>query len=448
MKIPVQPPNYHAAFSDLIQNAFELWEVVQQQSPTDVKGRYLHWDKLRHLPPPEDLTSEQWWVASKLARQSLMQVVPLMDVKGTAFQYCSPNVLQKELHWLDLNAAGNMTGEPEIASPSTKSTFLIKSLIEEAISSSQLEGASTTRNVAKEMLRQGREPTDKSERMIFNNYHAMQFIRDIKDEKLTPAIIKHLQQILTESTLDEAHKAGQLRDSSDDIKVVDETGQVLHTPPACNELPQRLEALCRFANGEAGIDFIHPVIKAITLHFMLAYDHPFIDGNGRTARALFYWSMANSGYWLMEFISLSKIIKKAPVQYGRAFLYTETDDNDLTYFIAHQVEAIRQAIAELHDFLSKKSQDISEAEALLQTNPRLKGRLNFRQLALLRHALKHPRFIYNIEEHKNSHGIAYETARKDLMQMSDTLKLLTKIKSSKTFMFISPDDLERRIARQ
>jgi hypothetical protein len=42
--------------------------------------------------------------------------------------------------------------------------------------------------------------------------------------------------------------------------------------------------------------FIHPVMRAITLHFWLAYDHPFCDGNGRTARALFYWSMLKQGY--------------------------------------------------------------------------------------------------------------------------------------------------------
>ena len=58
--------------------------------------------------------------------------------------------------------------------------------------------------------------------------------------------------------------------------------------------------------------FIHPVMRAITLHFWLAYDHPFCDGNGRTARALFYWSMLKQGYWLFEFISISSVINQAP----------------------------------------------------------------------------------------------------------------------------------------
>ena len=175
---------------------------------------------------------------------------------------------------------------------------------------------------------------------------------------------------------------------------------------------------------------------------MLAYDHPFVDGNGRTARALFYWALANQDYWLMEFISISKVIKRAPVQYGKAFLHTETDDNDLTYFIVHQLEVIKLSIVELQAYFDEKIKGVEFAESLLETNNKLKGKLNFRQLALLRHALKNPRFIYNINEHQNSHGIAYETARKDLIQMSDKLKLLTKLKSGKSFVFVSPTDIE------
>jgi Fic family protein len=63
---------------------------------------------------------------------------------------------------------------------------------------------------------------------------------------------------------------------------------VFHTPPPAAELPARLEAMCDFANSKTPDTFIHPVVRGIFLHFWLAYDHPFVDGNGRTARALFY----------------------------------------------------------------------------------------------------------------------------------------------------------------
>ncbi len=345
-----------------------------------------------------------------------------------------------------MNAAGTIQANDAITNPNTRTTYLVRSLIEEAINSSQLEGASTTRHVAKEMIRQGRNPGTKSEQMIYNNYHAMQFIRDIKDEDLTPSMIFELHRVLTEKTLDVPEMAGRLRSNTDEISVIDNRDQqVLHTPPHASELKERVEALCKFANSTTEENFLHPVIRAILLHFMLAYDHPFVDGNGRTARALFYWSMARQGYWLMEYISISRIIKKAPAQYSKAFLHTETDDNDLTYFIIHQIDAIHQAIADLHDYLDTKMKGINEAEQLLKDNPRLSKKLNFRQLALLRHALKHPRFAYVIHEHQASHGIAYDTARRDLMAMADKLKLLTKTKQGKNYLFIAPPNLEERI---
>ncbi|PHS30985.1 MAG: filamentation induced by cAMP protein fic [Methylophaga sp.] len=451
MKTPVSPPDYGALIKALFdhQDSDLVWRIMSEFSPLDDKGRYLHWDKLRHLPAPEGLTNEQWWIGVKSSRQKLYQQLPLLDKQRKAFLFCVPDSVQRQLHWLDRHAAGSIQAEEAITNPQMRNTYLIRSLVEEAISSSQLEGASTTRHEAREMIRQQRAPRDKSEQMIFNNYQAMQFIHENKNEVLTPSIVFELQRIVTDKTLDDEDVAGRFRDGGGEIHVVDNQSQaILHTPPPANELEERLQRLCDFANSvndEENSVFLHPVLKAIILHFMLAYDHPFCDGNGRTARALFYWAMANQGYWLLEFVSISKVIKAASVQYGKAFLYTETDENDVTYFLIHQLGVIHQAIEALHSYLDKKTHDISVTERLLQKNKRLSGKLNFRQLALLRHALKHPRFTYIVQEHQQSHGISYDVARKDLSELSDKLKLLVKTKQGKRYLFVVPPDFEQRI---
>ena len=450
MKIPMTPPDWTTGFSSLVGKGAIALPMLSAQGPEDEKGRYVHWDKLRFLHQPDGMTKEEWWAAMKLARLKLMVPLSFTANNGAPVNYCSPPSVQECLHWVDVHAAGSIKADKQITNSSTKSTYLIKSLVEEAISSSQLEGASTTRHVAKEMIRQGRAPKDISERMIYNNYQAMQFIREIKSESLTKDIVFEIHKILTRGTLDDPAHSGAFRKQSDSVKVVDAFNEVLHVPPPALELEMRMQNLCDFANGEGSDSktFIHPVVRAILLHFMLAYDHPFVDGNGRTARALFYWSMARQGYWLVEYISISRIIKSAPVKYGRAFLYTETDDLDATYFIVHQLGVIKRAIVELQDYLHGKMQGIEYAEYMLHKNSKLRGELNFRQLALLKHALKHPRFIYRINEHQQSHGIAYETARKDLMHMADDLGLLHKVKDGKIFMFISPTDLEERLSRK
>lgn len=448
MKVPESPQPTSETLDILIKqkDSEKLARILSANiGPTDAKGRYLHWEKLKHLPPPEGFTSEDYWFATKTARQKVSKKVPLTDKKGNSFNFCVPDTLQKELHWLDQNAAGSITMNQPITNPHTRDTYLVSSLIEESISSSQLEGASTTRNVAKEMLRQGREPKDHSEKMIFNNYKAMGVIREFKDDELTPSLILHLHKVLASGTLDDPDKAGKLRDSSDDIHVVDASeSSVLHTPPNADELVGRLNKICEFANSTLENEFIHPVVKAIILHFMIGYDHPFVDGNGRTARALFYWAMAKHGYWLMEFVSISSIIKQAPVKYGKAYLHTETDGNDLTYFLVHQIDVIRKGISSLHEYLSRKATEIEEAEKLLD-NSKAKGQLNHRQLSLLKHALKNPNAIYRIQEHQLSHAISYQTARTDLLKMSDELSLLRKRKYGNSFVFVSPPDLRERL---
>jgi Fic family protein len=225
-----------------------------------------------------------------------------------------------------------------------------------------------------------------------------------------------------------------------EVVVDDLYGTVFHVPPPAEQLPQRIEALCAFANGSTPEEFLHPVVRAISLHFWLAYDHPFVDGNGRTARALFYWSMLHQKYWLFEFISISSIINKSRGKYELSFLHTETDDNDLTYFLLAQVKVIQQAIASLHRYLERKAQEISSLQRRLQG---MEG-LNHRQMALLRHALRHPGFRYTVGSHQASHGVSNQTARTDLQKLA-AQDLLLPLRQGRREVFSVPADLAQRL---
>ncbi|MEX0608145.1 MAG: Fic family protein [Balneolaceae bacterium] len=401
-------------------------------------GKYYHWDKLQYLTPPEQLTIEELWMSIKLARSQSKRSIHLLDTSKKSFYYTLPDLVLEKLHFIDRNASGAIELPEPITNPETRDRYIQSSLIEEAITSSQLEGAATTREVAKEMIKSGRKPMDTSELMILNNYKTMKFIKSVRNEKLTPALIKRIHFMLIKGVLDE--KSDYFRQDDDGVRVYSDKNEVLHNPPHASEIKERLEALCNFANSNNTNAFLHPVIKAIILHFWMAYDHPFIDGNGRTARALFYWCMLQQNFWLFEYISISTILKSAPAKYGMSFLHTETDENDLTYFILHQLEVIVKAIEELREYLQKKMQDYQKTVQLL--NP--SSGLNHRQIALLGHALKHPWHIYSIESHKKSHGVTYQTARTDLLNLLER-KLLEKFQSGKAFQFRVKKDLEQRI---
>lgn len=444
MKIPLTPPDLQALLAKIPIESFG--KVFAESSPT-VDGAYLHWDQLRHRAPPTGLGAEAWWAAIKLSRAGMLQALPLADKNGRPFRIAMPESVLIHLHHIDKDAAGQIQSTGEVATSENRDRYLFQSTIEEAITSSQLEGAATTRNVAEAMLREGRRPRDQSEKMIFNNFQAMELIRSIKHEAITPERILELHKILTEGTLDDPSDAGRLR-TTDDVHVVDNRdGTLIHQPPHHGELPERLKRLCEFANAdEASRPFVHPVLRAILLHFMIGYDHPFVDGNGRTARALFYWAIARSGYWLMEFISISHYLRKAPSQYVRSYLHTETDDNDTTYFLIHQLEIIRKAIGGLHDYLARKVAEQQSTERLLLASNALRGRLNHRQIALLGHALKHPDERYKIEGHQRSHAVVYQTARQDLLSLVD-LGLLEKFKVGKGFLFQAPKDLRQIVSQ-
>lgn len=447
MKIPLSPPNHNNILNQDDGPDFQTY--FEKVDSVDEKGRYLHWDKLRHYTPPEGFTNEQWWAGTKINRLYNSKRIKFNCKNGIGFRFTKIDEIEEQTHWLDKNAAGIIKSSiPIDNSTGMRKSYILKSLIREATTSSQIEGATTTREVAKDMIMQDRAPKDNSEQMIFNNYHAMQFILENKKEELTLSMVLELHKILTTKTLEDENKAGVFRTVKDkEIYVADEsTNRVLHTPPSAKGLEKRMDDLCNFANN-GGDGFIHPVLKAIILHFMLAYEHPFVDGNGRTARALFYWAMIHEGYWLAEFISISQVIKRAQAQYGKAFLYTETDGNDLTYFILHQLDVIKKAITELHEYLSERTQRIQAAQNILH-GATLKKELNLRQLSLLNHALANPNYIYNINQYQKNYAIAYDTARKDLLQMSDELSFLRKLKDGRTLVFLSPPDLKERIEKQ
>jgi Fic family protein len=124
--------------------------------------------------------------------------------------------------------------------------------------------------------------------------------------------------------------------------------------------------------------------------------------------------MLREGYWLFEFISISAILKKASAQYGRSYLYAETDENDATYFVVFQLDVILRALQALEKYLEKKTRQVEEAERMFKDA----GDFNYRQLALLSHALRNPEAEYTVNSHKISHGVVYATARADLLNLT------------------------------
>ena len=436
MRVPKTPPTWDA-LSEVFKQHHE--RLLPDALSVD-DSRYFHWDDLRYREPPEGLTREEWWICLTVRRSTARRPLGLVGVTGRPFTVSLTDTILESCHRIDQRGGARVAASHSVTHGRNRERYLVASMMEEAIRSSQLEGAATTRRVAKEMLRTGRPPRDLDECMIRNTYTAMEWIRAQPDRALSPEMVLELHRIVTDETLGDTDHVGALR-TSDDVTVTDVDDNIVHTPPPAVELPARLEAMCRFANGEDGGPFLPPVVRAILLHLWLAYDHPFVDGNGRTARGLFYWSMLRSGYWLVEFVSISRLLKEAPTQYALAFLRTETDGNDATYFVHHQIDVLLRAMDSLDAWLDTKVRQTRTLERSLRSLPTL----NHRQQALLGHALRTSNAEYTFVSHQNSHNIVYQTARTDILGLVE-LGLLDEVRAGKQRRFYAVPDLEHRLS--
>jgi|APHig6443717817_1056837.scaffolds.fasta_scaffold51829_1 Fic family protein len=435
MRIPESPPLFTKVDLERIFNL--LKERKYSDLIKSYNDEYLYWTELKHKPKPDDLDIKDVWFLTKISRRLNSQVIKISELEGFEFQYLLTPQIQQKLHEFDLNLGGRLESD-KIIPKEEKVRFLLSSIMEEAIASSQIEGAVTTRKVAKEMLRAERKPRSKSEQMIMNNYYTIKRISEIRNNRLTPSIIQEIHRLITNDTLDNKEDEGRFR-SNNDINVVDGlTGEPVYFPPDFTKISRLIDDFCLFANENNTEYFIHPIIRASILHFLVGYIHPFVDGNGRTARAIFYWYLLSRDYWLIEYLSISRLIIKSKVQYANAFLYTELDEKDLTYFLKYQLRTIDLAFASLKDYINRKLKEKSQ----LYNYRKIKG-LNDRQIQLLKLFHDDGEKVLSIKEVQNRFGVVYQTARTDLLLLEKLNLVKSSTSGKKKLIFLRSTDFDR-----
>ncbi len=386
-----------------------------------INTNYNYWTDIKYKKLPEGISSneELWYIVKWSRLANSKKLWSSYNIQSTV-----TDKMQQMCHEFDMNFGGSW-GASAIGNDHNKELYLISSLMEEAISSSQMEGASTTRKQAKEMLRKKITPKDKSQQMIFNNYNTIRFIVENKDKPLSEELLLKVHSLMTSKTLENSDDAGRFRT---DNQVVVENGithETIHTPPIHSEIPQFITDLTAFFNHNDDNNFIHPIIKGITIHYMIGYMHPFVDGNGRTARALFYWYMLRNGYWLTEYLSISKIISKSKNQYEKAYLYSENDGNDIGYFITYNLNVLEKAFEDLKAYIKRKIAEKNNAAIFMRVE-----NINERQAQIIKMFVDSPNEILTIKDIQSKFQISPTTAKGDIVGLIDN-KLIDEISLNK-----------------
>ena len=370
---------------------------------------YMYWSTFKYKTDLHSESPEKSWALLKLSRLFTAHEI---EFGGEKFIYNSLHFIQKKLHEFDLKLMGRLES---LEAYSDERGLLVSSIITEAIHSAQIEGAHTTTEVAERMLKQKRNPRDESEQMIVNNYHTIQFLIENKNTHLDIDFVIDVHRRMTANT-QAAKYEGRLREKGDkEVYVIDDTdGEVMHYPPSHEKVMGYMKDFCIFCMTDE--PFVHPIMKASIIHFMIGYIHPFGDGNGRTARALFYWFLLRKGYDRMRYISISRAIKAHQSQYYKAFLKTEYDGNDLTYFIEHSIKMLEHAFGKLIEYKNRKETEQKNIH-VIAFRLRKYHKLNDRQAETVAYLYVKSKKRTTISAYSTYYDIVRQTAQRDLTEL-------------------------------
>lgn len=353
--------------------------------------------------------------------------LPLKDQKDKDFWYMIPPFVEKRIHEINFVAKHKLE---EITTKELYKKILIDEIMfEEAFYSSVIEGAFTTKKRAKEVIK-SKDPKDKNEQMILNNYNALLFILENIHKDLNEEIFIQIHKIVTLNTLEVDEESDRYRDDQVYVSDPNQTEPV-YIPPKAILVEPMMNSLFAFINNSKDAQFIQPIVKAFIIHFYIGYVHPFYDGNGRVARAFSYMYLLKQGYDFFKFFSISSIINKHRKKYYKSFIDSEENNNDTTYFITTHLDITLDSIHEVIDKLLRELQSQILEERLNKDGILLSSR----QQKFINLIEKKETNIITIEEYRKRFKISYETARRDLMEL-ESLGMFKKLKKGKKNIFI------------
>ncbi len=361
--------------------------------------RYLPRREIIHRLPVS-VPIREFWPMLQSERRSRAVLLPLPDQDGKPFWFVLTDDIQRQC-----DAIAEMARRDIAFTGDAFDALFRDAVVDEAVYSSVIEGAFTSREQAADLIRRNLPPRSKSEQMVKNNYDALTYVLEHLEEEITEDTILQIAETVTRSAA-EVQVEGYRKDA---VYVTGREG-VVYTPPTAEKVPVMMRLLTEFINSSE----IHPLLKACIAHFYFVYIHPFGDGNGRTARALSYMMLLQSGYDFFRYFSISDVVAQERGKYYRAMRDVEASDGDMTYFIDAYSGMLAQTTEKMTHHLTYHVLAEQRLKAL-----EADGGLNDRQLKGAKWLLESENSAVTAEAWRKKFKIAPETARRDLLVLCD-----------------------------
>lgn len=238
-----------------------------------------------------------------------------------------------------------------------------RALILEAHHTTHIEGTQLTLEESEQLLAgkniKTADPGDVRE--LLNYRDAFELVAEYlgQGSPVTEGLIREIHKRLVRGVRGDSAAPGEYRKIQNYV-VNSQTQQVIYSPPPAYEVPSMMADLVNWINREHEINAV--LISGIS-QFQFVHIHPFLDGNGRTARLLSTLCLYQRGYDFKQLFTISEYYDRNRTDYYRAIQSVRENDMDMTrwleYFcdgLATQLQQVKErgAVAIKQDILAKK----------------------------------------------------------------------------------------------
>ena len=375
------------------------------------------------LPP--GIALETFWPELVTFRQTKAEFLPFKDQAGKPFWFVLTPALQESLHQVDSRGKDSLY---HVVKEEIQAELAEQALVEEAMFSSVIEGAFSTIARARELIVEGKAPKDSSDQMVANNGRVMRYVLERREAPGSLELIHTIQRLVTDKTLEHEAEAGRFREGP--VYVVNQRRQTVYEAPPVETVQPSMEALIAWINAGAQQPFIHPILRAAILHTYLVYVHPYADGNGRTARAMFYWYLLKHRYEFFRYFSISSIIQETRQRYYKVLKDMEDHEADATYVLLYVAESVGRAI----EVILQRITERYLLDLVFATRRQRPLSVNDRQTRFLKSLTVARDKRGTIAQYQKDFRVVYETARRDLAHL-EGLGILAKGKHGRQFIY-------------
>jgi Fic family protein len=284
-----------------------------------------------------------------------------------------------------------------------------KALILESHHSTHIEGTALSLKQAKEILdgKKVKGVNRDDEKELLNYKKAMDFLSKYlgKDDPITEGTVRELHKITVKGVRGGQAEPGNYRKIQNYV-VNSLTKEIIYTPPAPLEVPHLMREFVEWVNKAEDVS---PVLVAGIAQFQFVHIHPFVDGNGRTARLLSTLILYKTGYDFKRLFTISEYYDKDRPSYYKAIQSVRQNNMDLTAWLEYFVEGLRSQMTAIQE----KGKKIMVSEKIVKSLQ--SHNLNARQEKIIRYLVINARI--DNEECQRLCGSIRRTATRDLASL-------------------------------